>query len=97
MKIGKNAVENWAIFDDACQEDTWVHLKSFPSPHVIIKEEDTNDESIEEACNRCKDASKYKNLKGIKVVTCKVKFLEKGDSVGTIIIKRPRKCNYVKI
>ena len=97
MKIGKNAAENWEIFEEAGEEDIWVHLKSFPSPHVIIKEEDINEKNILEASNLCKNSSKFKSLKNIKIVNCKVKYLQKGDTTGVIIILRPRKCNYVKI
>ena len=97
MRIGKDAAENWKIFDEADEEDVWVHLKSFPSPHVILKEENISEKNILEASHLCKDSSKFKNLKNIKIVNCKVKYLQKGDVVGTIIMLRPRKCNYVKI
>ena len=96
MKIGKNAAENWEIFDQACPEDIWVHLNSFPSPHVIVSEEDVCDDSIRKAADACKLHSKFKNLKNIKAVYCRVKYLQKGAEVGVILLPSKRKCGFIK-
>ena len=36
IKVGKNAVENVKLFDEALQDDLWFHLDSGPSSHVWL-------------------------------------------------------------
>lgn len=96
MKIGRNAAENWEIFDQASPDDVWVHLNSFPSPHVIISEEDVCQESLYEAADACKSRSKFKNVKNIKAVYCRIKHLRKGAEEGVILLPSKGKCGFIK-
>ena len=46
---------------------TWIHLESFPSSHVIIQEEKPPNSVIVETGLICKQHSKFKNLKNLKI------------------------------
>ena len=74
--IGTNAKDNWLLIDPYANEKfTWVHLKSFPSPHVMIVDENPSKELIVMTAQVCKENSKYKNLKHVKVSTPKCYFM----------------------
>ena len=63
--IGRNKEENWKIIDDSYDTDIWFHLNDFPSPHIILKNNnlyDIPDEVIKECSLLCKQYSKYKNI-----------------------------------
>lgn len=90
MKIGKNAEENWKLIDDSNQEWTWVHLKSFPSGHVIIECENPSLQLIKLAGNLCKERTKYKNVPNLKISYCLVKNLNKGEKPGEVYFNSNR-------
>jgi len=89
------------------QNYIWFHLDSFPSPYVImwstigdlekmIKEADkldniTIDQFINYGANLCKEYSKYKFLKDLKIMYTTVNKLTKTDTVGEVDIKGKRK------
>lgn len=93
--IGSTAQENWDIIEESSPDFTWLHLNSFPSPHVIIKSELPSHSEILEAASLCKSKSKYKHIRNIKVVYCKVSNLELAETVGSVNILSKRKCKYV--
>ena len=94
--IGKDARDNWNIVKQSDPAYTWVHLNSFPSPHVIIQSEDPSKEDLMKAACLCKDKSKYSRLKNIKVVYTKVENLRLGSEVGVVEFKSRNKCNFVQ-
>ena len=99
-KIGQNAVENWKIFDNSKSSYLFFHLSSFPSCYVILEceEEWKYDLSIiKEVAELCKNNTKYKNLRDIKVDYTQCGNIEKGEVVGEIIYKSNKKVNQVKI
>ena len=59
--IGQNAKENWDLLDNN-ENFLWFHLKSFPSCHVIILNENPNETTIQKAAELCKENTKYKNM-----------------------------------
>jgi len=85
MLIGKHAKHNWDIISDANPEWYWFHLTNIPSAHVILEHENPSKKYIYLAAIQCKKHSKYKTSPPISVTYCKVKFLEKGYSVGSVI------------
>ena len=81
--IGENAQDNWDKIQESSPTDIWVHMKSFPSSHVIIRDEDPNDERIMEAAIICKANSKYR-FKNAKVSYTPISNVVLGDVVGTV-------------
>ncbi len=102
--IGQNANENWNIFDESLKINNdfiWFHLNSFPSPYIIMHStiEDISNDDLQDilyyAANLCKDNSKYKNLKDLKICYTSLKKLEKTTKIGEIIIKGKK--NIIKL
>ena len=103
--VGQSAKENWELLDKANQTNIWFHLDSFKSPYVImccsidILEELQNtsenipsvDHFLYYGANLCKEYSKYKYLKDIKVMYTDIKNVSKGTKLGEAIIKGKRK------
>ena len=102
--IGQNAQDNWDIFDLYKKEnDTyiWFHLNSFSSPYVImcssiynIDKSQIND-YLYYGAELCKNNTKYKNLKNLKIIYTTLNKLSKTNTVGEVIISG--KCNKVTI
>lgn len=99
--VGQNAKENWKIIDDADGNDIWLHINNFPSCHVIIKkygleEGDTenninySNQIIEIGANYCKEYSKYKNQKKVKIVYTLIKNVKKSIVIGSVNIKNEK-------
>lgn len=99
IKLGKSAQNNWSILDQAEQNHTWFHLKSFPSPYVIVNKsiDNLDKETIIEAATLCKKNSKYKNHKKLVVNYTSVKNLKKGSVVGEVIIQSNKKCKQITL
>jgi predicted ribosome quality control (RQC) complex YloA/Tae2 family protein len=92
--VGQSAQENW----DMIEFDTdkvWLHLNSFPSCHVIIDDIAPNEDTIIYAARLCKDYTKYRNLKNVKVCYTKCSNLIKGTDVGSVIYKSKRKVDTI--
>ena len=94
--IGQNAKENWDLFEQLKTENCdyiWFHLNSFSSPYVIMKSTlfELNDNSRNDflifGANLCKQNTKYRDLKDIKICYTSLKKLKKGDQIGEVIIK----------
>ena len=95
--LGESAKENWSLFASSSPSYIWVHLESFPSGHVIIQSSKPSDKIIKEASEICKNHTKYRNLKNIKVNYTLCSNLKKGDIEGEVIIKSWKKCNTIKV
>lgn len=59
--IGQNAKENWDIINFDC-DHIWLHLNSFPSCYVIIKDNNPDEDVLAYAATLCKYNTKYRNL-----------------------------------
>mgnify|MGYP000179469603 CR=1 FL=1 len=94
--IGQNAKENWNMIDFNC-DFIWLHLNSYPSCHVIIKDNNPDEEVLNYAAQLCKDNTKFKNLKNVKVCYTKCNNLKKGPDVGSVIYKSKRQVKTVLI
>jgi hypothetical protein len=108
FEIGQNAKENWEIFEknkEINSDYVWFHLNSFPSSYVIMKisilelKENYSTREIDTifnyAANLCRENSKYKFLKDLKIVYTILKKLKKGDKQGEVIISGKR--NLIKL
>lgn len=90
IKIGSNAKENWELVD-SCEHFTWLHLNSFPSCHVIIETINPSYEDIFIAAQLCKENTKYKNLRNLKVCYTTCGNLKKGTDIGSVLYNSKRK------
>ena len=81
-EVGKNAEDNWRIVKESEDNWLWFHLNSFPSAHLVIKDENPPTEYILKAANIIKNNSKYKHIKNIKIVYTHIKNLRLGEKVG---------------
>jgi predicted ribosome quality control (RQC) complex YloA/Tae2 family protein len=99
--IGQNAKENWEIIDDADTNDMWLHIADYPSCHVVIKkygleEGDTENninypnQVIAIGADYCKEFSKYKDKKKVKIVYTLIKNVDKGRVIGSVNIKNEK-------
>lgn len=108
FEIGQNAKENWEIFEknkEINSDYVWFHLNSFPSSYVIMKisilelkekySRTEIDTILYYAANLCRENSKYKFLKDLKIVYTILKKLKKGDKEGEVIISGKR--NLIKL
>lgn len=102
--IGETAKENWELLDSLQQENSdyiWFHLNSFPSPYVIMKstlfelQENSYNDYLTYGAKLCKENTKYRYLKDIKVCYTTLKKLKKGEKQGEVIIKG--KANIIKL
>lgn len=94
---GENAAENWEIIAASEGDWVWLHLNSFPSPHVIVQHTDPPQSVLTVAADLCRDHSKYKRLRNLKVCYTKVSNLEKGYSVGEVFYRSNRQVKTLKI
>ena len=88
--IGQNAKENWDLLDNN-DNFLWFHLKSFPSCHVIILNENPDETTIQKAAELCKENTKYKSLKNIKVNYTSIKNIKKSKEIGSVEFKSNKK------
>ena len=102
--IGQNAQDNWNIFDEAYKTNSdfiWFHLNSFSSCYVIMysTNEELKDNSFNDYLNYgaslCRQNSKYKNLKDIKICYTSLKKLTKTQKIGEVTIKGKK--NIIKL
>ena len=99
-KIGGNAIENWELLEKAKENNLLFHLTSFPSCYVIyesVNEDDISLEIIRECAILCKNNTKYRNLKNIKVDYTTCSNVIKGDKIGEIIYKKNKKVKKIII
>lgn len=81
--VGQNAKENWSLLDTN-ENYLWFHLRSFPSCFVIIEDEYPDNLTVLEAATICKEHTKYRNLKNLKINYTPVKNLKKVGKEGTV-------------
>jgi predicted ribosome quality control (RQC) complex YloA/Tae2 family protein len=94
--IGQNAQENWNIIDFN-SGFIWLHLNSYPSCHVIIKDDNPSQETLMFAAELCKENTKYRNLRNLKVCYTTCNNLKKGPDVGSIIYKSNRQVKTILV
>ena len=94
--LGQCAQENWDIIDFD-SDFIWLHLNSFPSCHVIIQDESPDNETLQSAAELCKENTKYRNLKNLKVCCTKCSNLKKGSDIGSVIYKSKRQVKTISV
>lgn len=100
FKIGQNQQENWDLIDEAYKNNDqyiWFHLNSFPSCHVIVEDENPDNNTIIEAAQLCKENSKYKNVPNVKICYTRVCNLKKEKKIGSVSFHSNRKKKYIVV
>jgi predicted ribosome quality control (RQC) complex YloA/Tae2 family protein len=94
--IGENAAENWSLLDTSDKEHYYFHLSSFPSCYVILEHDEPTLDMLQHGAMLCKNSTKYRLVKNIKVDYCKCSNLKRGEHVGEVIYIRPRQVKQIK-
>ena len=97
IKIGESAQENWDLIDSSNENYIWIHLNSFPSCHIVIENENPSNELLLEGSRLCKDNTKYRNLKNLKICYTTISNLIKGKEIGSVSYKSNRKVKFVQL
>ena len=97
--IAKTAQENWDLLDKSKIINSnyiWFHLNSFPSCYVIMYDtlknlkDKYNEIDVElylhYGAQLCKNNTKYRNLKNLKIIYTTLNKLSKSDKIGEVII-----------
>ena len=101
-RIGENAQDNWNLLDQSKDTYIFFHLSSFSSCYAILETDykiltDVPDDIIRKTAELCKNNTKYKNLKDIKVDYTFSSNVKKSDRIGEIIYKSNKKVKCIKI
>lgn len=97
LQYGRNAAENWQLFDDAESDDLWFHIDDLPSAHVYLQasKDGPSQSAIDYAASlllhrspkAVASTSTSKKAKKIPVIYTPRSNLAKGRSVGEVLIK----------
>lgn len=91
-KVGTNAQENHDIIDEADPQDLWFHISGCASCHVICKIPDIIDNKkilqkiAKQGAVVCKENSKYKSYKNVKIDYTRIKYVTKKEIPGSVVI-----------
>lgn len=90
-KIGKNALENDKIIDEANENDIWFHISGSPSSHVIasVSNISLTKRELFTVIKRgglfCKENTKgFSSEKDVPIVYTKIKYITKTNIIGTV-------------
>lgn len=95
--LGEDRKENWFLLETSRPDDVFVHLNSFPSGHVRTETSIFNIEVILHAGKICRQYSKYKKLKDLKICYCKYSNVLKGKKKGEVLFKSNRQVKKIKL
>jgi predicted ribosome quality control (RQC) complex YloA/Tae2 family protein len=86
IKIGSNVSDNDKLFDLADDNDIWFHVDGLPSAHMWVPECELTKQQLYMIALQLKKTSKYKKINNIPIIYTTKQNIEKGDTLGTIII-----------
>ena len=86
VKIGSNVSENDKLFDLADENAIWFHVDGLPSAHMWVPENELSKQQLYMIALQLKKSGKYKKTNNIPIIYTTKKYIEKGDTLGTIII-----------
>ena len=92
FKIGKNAMENDQLLNEANQNDLWFHLEGNASPHGILftNGEKAGKNELWQCANMVKMGSKLKALKNVNVIFTERRNVKKTEKIGAVIAKNTK-------
>ena len=96
--LGENARDNWDMLSQSKPEHYFFHLSSFPSAYVILVcEGEPSQKEILRGAQICKENTKYRNLKNLKVDYCPRSNVCRGEVTGEAIFISIKKVKQVKV
>lgn len=93
IRVGVSAQDNWNIIDNSEENDIWFHVDDYPSCHVVLSIDDMNKppKSVIKYCaTLCKQGSKVKNSKNVKIIYTEIKNVQKDVTVGSVTTKKTK-------
>jgi hypothetical protein len=97
IKLGQTAQENWELVKNSNSNYVWIHLKSFPSGHVLIEDNNPSKIVLQVAMELCLNHTKQKNMKHVYASVTTISNLKSTEKVGEVDFKSNRKVQSVKI
>lgn len=94
-KLGQNKKENWNLFEGSNPNYYFFHLSAFPSGYLIAESISLTDKLILFCAKTCKEHTKYRNIRNIKIDYCTVGNLQKAENVGEIYYISNRKVKQI--
>ena len=91
LRLGKNQKENDTLITEGSDNDYWVHISEYPSGHCIIvneKNEKIPRNILKRACCLVKQHSKYSSSKNIVFDITQIKYIEKTNVLGEVVISK---------
>jgi predicted ribosome quality control (RQC) complex YloA/Tae2 family protein len=88
--IGQNAQENNNLVSQSNDNDLWLHVSEFSSPHVIASIHAINIDRknlkyvIKQGAILCKQYSRYKSDKKLDIIYTKIKNVTLTDVIGRV-------------
>jgi predicted ribosome quality control (RQC) complex YloA/Tae2 family protein len=90
IRIGENSVDNDLLVASSKDTDIWFHLSSLPSCHIVLecnKNNPATKEMINLCATLCKQHTKYKNFKKLKVMYTEIRNVRRTAEPGQVVIK----------
>jgi predicted ribosome quality control (RQC) complex YloA/Tae2 family protein len=91
IRAGETAQENWDLINDSSQNDVWFHVDGSPSCHVVVevgdKKKGPHKSVINYCAQLCKEGSKLKANKNVKIIYTEIKNVKKSDKPGAVTTK----------
>lgn len=87
--VGTNAHGNDALCREAAQNDTWMHLRDEPSPHVIIKcpQQRPSRQTLQFGGMLCKHFSKRRLNRSATIIYTSAKNVRRTGTPGLVTLK----------
>jgi len=82
IKIGQNKEENEVLLNNMSTNDTWFHVKEYPSAHLWVEEDYNNLTKIQiyKCALELKKRGKYRKLNNIEIIYALGKDVESNKS-----------------
>jgi predicted ribosome quality control (RQC) complex YloA/Tae2 family protein len=101
ITVGRNSKENWELIDRSENDELWFHVDDKPSCHVFIKKPLNIDiipkDVIIRGAQLCKEYSKYKNDKKVKIIYTTIDNIKKAKDIGSVRILNLKKLEIITI
>ena len=96
--IGNSVKDNVELLNKYGHTDfIWLHLKSYPSSHVVILHNNPEEHIIVSAAHACRESTKYRNIRNLKVSYTKYNNVQKTKIEGAVSFKSNRKLFEIRL
>jgi predicted ribosome quality control (RQC) complex YloA/Tae2 family protein len=98
IMIGQNKTDNDLLITKFGNTDfIWLHLKAYSSCHVVILDNSPPHNVLLSAATACKENTKYRHLKNLKVSYTKYNNVQKTHILGSVNFKSNRQVHELKL